>query len=1303
MADPITAAVVAFSKFAASTAAAVGASGATSAFVGNFVLGAIGQGAGLAAALGGFAASSAVSFAASALSKPKVLNPGAPQQFKTDSNAPRPFVLGRTAVGGVKVFGTTSGRGNKHLTFIAALAAAGPVHAIESLSLNGNNVTWNNSTGATTSVYNSQRLWHKTALGTVPGTALTQPTAPATDSPVPEWTSAHKLSGIAHAWLDLEYDTKIWTQGIPAPLWVVQGCKAYDPRLDSTYPGGSGAHRAANRATWTFTENPYLIGLLWCLGLQENGKRVGGIGAPLALIDVAAFVAGANVADANSWKAGGLVTAADNKYAVLTAILAAGGGEPVPRGATISCRVRAAQTSTVTLDETDLAGSVSWALPTARRDRKNTIIPRYRSEANKWQFVAADPIASATYITEDGEPRVREIDYAMVQNRIQAAQLGTLDLVDAREPWLFQAAFKPVGLRAEVGRVITFNAPSLGVSAQKCLVVAREVTVEGSVSLTLKSETDSKYAFAMGQTQTEPTFPTAPRGDPGDVPAPLSGAWAAAAASLVSGAESLPIIRVTGATDYAFAGTVLVEFVPTSLVNADPTLTPWRSFGEFPIGTTNVELSGLTALTAYTVAVSYRSTRGVVGARLVLSSVTTGAAVPAGVGDLVRRTNPGPNLFPDPSGQVGGAGDWFQADGIVVGDFAAAGGKFWYRAWPSGRGSGTTFHIYRWPASNGYFTGALTGYVSGGFTGDYYIRAVNAGGTEVATGPTVALNTAGVLTRSDTGSTVLAPSGTTHLDLVIRVFGSAAGYADLVVRDIKVEAGQLPTIYTSDRVQAKLSGTIADNAAIAATATGVVASRTSTLETQVQTPTTGLLARATSLESRTAVVEANKAEASSVTSLQAQIKLAANLIINSTFNLGAAGWSNMPGTAGNWGADPSNAEGGWANVFGSVTANSAQAFGTATIPNVSAGQAFSFQGEVALSGRTAGSTRAYIGFLDSGGTVISFVVLTQSANTTGWLQLKAENQTAPPGTTQARIFIDNLSLSLSGGYALWKRLKFERGPVCTLWTDEATARDISASVQIVASAQATTAGKVAATYGVRVNAGGLVTGFGLSSDGTESLFKIQANRFEIGDGTSLKAPFTFAGGELSLANKLSIGALTDIALDPVTKTITITKGSYKQVIGAGFGASSDLLDWWGPAATAIGSMTKTNGIQARATDGKPYLGTNELLNGGNAVKVTRDASLLTGARSGTGSVTTSDAVTATATGGTGSYSSYSWVFVRGDPTVVPTAPTAATTFFTASITALGQTRAAEYRCDVVDSAGESGFCAPVEAILTETA
>src|SRR3546814_4163680 len=78
--------------------------------------------------------------------------------------------------------------------------------------------------------------------------------------------------------------------------------KVYDPRLDSTYPGGSGPCRPLQENTYVYSENPWLHALTWALGRWQNGKKVIGVGMAPFQIAMASFVDAANIADLNNWK-----------------------------------------------------------------------------------------------------------------------------------------------------------------------------------------------------------------------------------------------------------------------------------------------------------------------------------------------------------------------------------------------------------------------------------------------------------------------------------------------------------------------------------------------------------------------------------------------------------------------------------------------------------------------------------------------------------------------------------------------------------------------------------------------------------------------------------------------------------------------------------------------------------------------------------------------------------------------------------------------------------------------------------------
>ncbi|OYW84395.1 MAG: hypothetical protein B7Z20_10895, partial [Sphingobium sp. 32-64-5] len=297
------------------------------------------------------------------------------------------------------------------LAFLIMLSAGGQIDAIEKFTADGEVVTFkeNGNANGRFEDYMNQAVW----TGGYQADAL--PFAFGGKSP-PGLTSAHKLSGITHARWSLRFDTdgKLYGAGVPEPAWIGRWVKVYDPRLDSTYPGGSGPCRAGNESTYVWSRNPALHALTWCIGRWQNGKKTLGIGAPVANIRVADFVEAANVADANAWHCGGVEWSTDSKWSILKRMLQAGGAVPTMTGAMIGCRVAAPRISIATITGADLLDELTIAATKPRRERFNTVIPRYRSEDHEWEIISAAPVSVPDYVTMDGGVRQKEIDYPLV-------------------------------------------------------------------------------------------------------------------------------------------------------------------------------------------------------------------------------------------------------------------------------------------------------------------------------------------------------------------------------------------------------------------------------------------------------------------------------------------------------------------------------------------------------------------------------------------------------------------------------------------------------------------------------------------------------------------------------------------------------------------------------------------------------------------------------------------------------------------------------------------------------------------------
>lgn len=563
-----------------------------------------------------------LAFLGDATSKPLKVGTaaGSPTDFAADPNAPIPLVIGRTGTAGRIIYATTGEAKNRNALFNTVLSL-GPVRGNFEFRADNETVTFGPLQQALYGRF-ANRMWMNIQLGDTPSPAFGPPNTldPAVLS---EWTTDHKLSGLCAAWFVRDSDQKTYPNGTPKPLWIMDGGFSWDPRLDSTWPGGSGSCRRDDPATWPWSECPYINGLAWSLGHFHNGERIMGIGARVEAIDVAAFIEAANVSDANGWKVGGVAYSTDSKWDVLKAMCQAGGGRPLLTPSQITVLVNAPRTAIATLTEDDIAGACTVPGMTSVRNRPNQIIPTYRSPDHAYEMVAAGAVKVPAYVTQDrGRTRSRGVAYPFIQDAKQAAIMAAYDLVNAREIGPIAVPCKPQWRHYKRGDCITVEAAqSLAMDGMKVLILDREYDpMTGDVTLILQSETDEKHDFALGRTANPPPLPELHGVDLFPVE-PAVGSWAVTAALLVgSDGSKQPAIVVIGAVDDQNASNVIVDYKPDGGA--------WASV-EVPASATRIEIAPVMGTTTYQVRVRYRSVRGLQdpAVYLALGAVTTGGLV----------------------------------------------------------------------------------------------------------------------------------------------------------------------------------------------------------------------------------------------------------------------------------------------------------------------------------------------------------------------------------------------------------------------------------------------------------------------------------------------------------------------------------------------------------------------------------------------------------------------------------------------------------------------------------------------------
>lgn len=513
---------------------------------------------------------------------------GASNDWRADPNAPVPIIYGRYTTGGYIVFQKPHGSGDKYLTTVSVFSI-GPVAGIDKQWFGDNVLTTTNpSTSGVVSGTYGGAIWTRWQLGARPE-ANALPVIPSSAS-VPEWTSAHKLSGLAAciSTFDTSNRTKL-PKGIEKAAWDVRGQLCYDPRLDSTYPGGSGTHRISDRSTWTFSENPALCALNWCL-INE------GVNALSTAIRLSNFVAGANIADANGWTIGGMVTTADNKWGALTAILEAGAGMPVNEFGQVGAVFQAPGVSVGTLTREDIVGPCRIVRGGGSVDQFfNTAIPFFNSQAHKSQSVAGSSVSVSSFVTEDGAPITQEARYTMVYDPDQAAQLSRYKIWESRNGLQITAECKMHMMRFRVGECLTVSIAGSAIVSRKMKIFKVTPNLQNmTCTLALREELDAKHTNALAGTSTAP--PVISFDITGEVQDPIPSEWA-----LIPDNEGSDFyISVEGAPTN-ISGLTAISIYYKRTVDPD-----WISFASLPpSGSVLARVNELVNGTSYDIGVRY--------------------------------------------------------------------------------------------------------------------------------------------------------------------------------------------------------------------------------------------------------------------------------------------------------------------------------------------------------------------------------------------------------------------------------------------------------------------------------------------------------------------------------------------------------------------------------------------------------------------------------------------------------------------------------------------------------------------------
>lgn len=252
------------------------------------------------------------------------------------------------------------------------------------------------------------------------------------------WGAGDRLKGVTHIFIAYKFDEKTWPQGRPSFKFVVRGKQCYDPRLDSTVPGGSGPHRWADPTTWAWTENAAVCRYNWVRGIYAGdqvaapqhlliGRGLTDIEAPPERLFSAANICDETVAlkDGGSeprYRVSALIRADETYDTTEEMFAAAMAGVIVQRQGSVEIEPGHGKSAVIEITDGDLVVGEKVAFDRFLADpqRVNTVVGSYIEPAQGWANHAAPVRRSLSDITADGAPREEQLALAFVSSGTQA-------------------------------------------------------------------------------------------------------------------------------------------------------------------------------------------------------------------------------------------------------------------------------------------------------------------------------------------------------------------------------------------------------------------------------------------------------------------------------------------------------------------------------------------------------------------------------------------------------------------------------------------------------------------------------------------------------------------------------------------------------------------------------------------------------------------------------------------------------------------------------------------------------------------
>lgn len=452
-------------------------------------------------------------------------------------------IYGQTKIGGVVVFDDAHGTNNENLSRIIAFAG----HEISSfekiymgryeLTLSGDSVTSaqeidenGNAVGSATNKFNS---YIKVRQVTGGHTASLNGSFTGFSS---EWTSNHKLLGIAHLAIIFTYADDVWEEGLPEITALIKGKEVLDTRTSTTawsdnpalivrdfltntvYGLGedsaniddtliSTAANVCEETIYPFLTNAvdivsgteYKIHTVGTTDFTAIGAADNNVGTVFTATGAGTGTGTAGKIEANvdKYTCNGAWTTSQAPVDVISQLMTSCAGYLWYAQGKWRLKAGKYVAPTVTLNDDDLRSPLSVATRHSRRDSFNAVRGTFRGPTTNYQFTDYPTVTNAAFVTTDGDlESTTDLALPFTDTPNEAQRLANIALEKNRSQITVTGSFSLDAFALQVGDNVSLTNTRFGWSAKLFEVVAWGLSIEGYellVNLVLRETTETTY------------------------------------------------------------------------------------------------------------------------------------------------------------------------------------------------------------------------------------------------------------------------------------------------------------------------------------------------------------------------------------------------------------------------------------------------------------------------------------------------------------------------------------------------------------------------------------------------------------------------------------------------------------------------------------------------------------------------------------------------------------------------------------------------------------------------------------------